>query len=230
MRKILFDVFISIIANLITPYIQSYFTDILSIGKEVINMSWLQNNLILLLSVAVNIIQAWNVHTKNSNDARLSKQTESNREKERERRAKIESKKIEKEAFIQKQKLDFKLEKLKLNSQYGSNQTYLRVQRIFEKYISEMLDALNKDNFPYTFAKDHQSLENLVMFYCPEVITTINNFNMLNTSFEESGTGMSKEEYISEAKSECKYAIYNSLIKSLNKKLFQLSGQQQSKE
>ncbi len=187
-------------------------------------MNWLKDNFVAILLAIANIIQALNAYYKNKVDHEDAKQAEVHRYQENSRKDKIELKKLESQALSEQQKLDFELEKLKINGQYNSSQKYIRAQNIFEQYITETLNTISKDEFPYCFSEDHKKLEGLVMFYCPESINTINNFKLFNISFEDSGSTLSKADYIEEAKFRCQSSVYDHLIKELNQKLEQLEN------
>lgn len=189
-------------------------------------MEWFKDNFVAILLAIVNIIQALNAYHKNKGEIANAKQAETHRHQENSRKDKLELKKLESQTLSEKQKLDFELEKLKVNDQYNNTKTYIRAQNLFEQYISEMLNAINSNEFPYHFPEGHQKLEGLVMFYCPDSIETINNFKLFNVSFEDSETSLSKADYIEEAKFRRRTLVYNQLIKELNQRLEQLENRQ----
>lgn len=149
-------------------------------------MKWTISDLVALLAVIANILQAISMFKKNQSDALLNQQLAAEREKDSERRFKIESDKLKLEKEAKESQLQSELDKLKLQNDQKKVESLLpRSQEVFEQYIVETRKVIrNITDLPIPLTDKYHELESLACLYCPEIYQNVLNIDNQNRDYE----------------------------------------------
>lgn len=149
-------------------------------------MKWTISDLVALLAVIANILQAISMFKKNQSDALLNQQLAAEREKDSERRFKIESDKLKLEKEAKESQLQSELDKLKLQNDQKKVELLLpRSQEVFEQYIVETRKVIrNITDLPIPLTDKYHELESLACLYCPEIYQNVLNIDNQNRDYE----------------------------------------------
>ena len=183
-------------------------------------MKWLQDNWITLSLIITNIVQALATISKNSKEAQNNKTIEQHRHMEKIAENKIKEKQLDIQSTSASNKLKADLDKLKIQNSQKNYENFLfeSERNVFENYVVKTKNAMNSNSFPYNFPPDYAQLQSLIILYCPEASSNVNELDLINIPYEESGTDLSKADYI-KFQSQHFSDIFDEIISQLSNEL-----------
>ena len=194
--------------------------DILTSGKEVINMKWNVNNIITLILAITTVLQTISAWRKNVNDAKNNATIEKNRHEEKRLEYDLKEKQLDSRNINSEREARNQLNKLRIQNSQKNYEKFLfhAEQGVFEHYVTVTNNAIAANQFPLVFPQDYIQMQSLVLLYCPNVADEISLLNDINRPYDPSTTTFNKQKYEETQKQEF-INTFNIVVKKLSHEL-----------